>query len=48
MYASTLSDARSIAEVAHNIVSADSTDGYYSSLCQKHKDVVDKWAAYLK
>lgn len=48
MYASTLSDARSIAEVAHNIISADSTDGYYSSLCQNHKDVVDKWAAYMK
>ena len=46
MYASALSTPRSIAEVANNIVTAG--DGYYSSLCKNHKDVVDKWAAYMK
>ncbi|MGN0114051.1 MAG: hypothetical protein ACI396_01855 [Acutalibacteraceae bacterium] len=42
MYADALSDARSIAEVAHNIVTAN--DGYYASLCTNHKKVVDYWA----
>lgn len=46
MYASALSTPRSIAEVANNIVTAG--DGYYSSLCKNHKDVVHKWAAYIK
>lgn len=40
---SNLSQARSIGEVAMAIKDADSTDGYYSSLCDDHKAVVDKW-----
>lgn len=42
IYASALSDARSISEVANNIKTAN--DGYYDSLCTAHKSVVDKWA----
>ena len=41
---SAISESRSIAEVAHNIATAG--DGYYDSLCQNHKDVVDNWAKY--
>lgn len=43
---SNISAARSLAEVAYNLQNAG--DGYYSSLCQNHKAVVDKWAAYMK
>ena len=39
---SNLSDARSIVQVAKAIQT--NGDGYYSSLCQTHKDVVDYWA----
>lgn len=43
LYASALSEARSISQVAKAIV--DANDSYYTSLCKDHKDVVDYWAA---
>lgn len=42
LYASALSEARSIAQVAKAIV--DANDSYYTSLCEDHKAVVDFWA----
>lgn len=42
LYADALSEARSIAQVANSIKTA--ADGYYDSLCESHKSVVDKWA----
>lgn len=42
LYASALSEARSIAQVAKAIV--DANDSYYTSLCKDHKAVVDFWA----
>ena len=42
LYASALSEARSIAQVAKAIV--DANDSYYTSLCKDHKAVVNYWA----
>ena len=44
LYASALSEARSIAQVAKAIVDANPTDGYLDSLCAEHKKGVTDWA----
>lgn len=44
LYASALSEARSISQVAKAIVDANPTDGYLDSLCDEHKKVVTDWA----
>ncbi|MGN0114362.1 MAG: hypothetical protein ACI396_03475 [Acutalibacteraceae bacterium] len=49
LYASALSEPRSIAQVAKAIkedttILEDTGDTYYNSLCESHKSVVDTWA----